>query len=430
MSRPNVKRIVRYLGKRENALDFERIADPRARRGRRWSLRSLLTATFIAMVAQEHNLRGVERLTRDLSGCRRRLGIPRRVPDSTLAHFFARLDDEVGLRQVLVDDIKRAHRRKALQPVGVPIGVVAIDGKTIWCDRKRVDDPACQAMPQTERTYYRLHALHAVLVSTPTQPCIDQMLVPAETNEMGALPAFLEQLTGAYGHTSLLEVVSMDAGMTSIENARQVTACELRYVMAVKESQPTLLAEIERQCGRGAHKQVGHVCEARTAWERYRGKEIRRELFRSSDIRGWSGWESARQVWRVKQTTKHPNGTTEVENRYFITSLPWDRLSGPEILRLVRLHWGVENGCHWTMDVVLGEDAHPWCTKGRALRMLSWLRLLAYNALRLLRGRYLRSSRSRTMPWNELRRLVRRALEHPTAWRSGANAEAVTTTLQ
>ena len=118
-----------------------------------------------------------------------------------------------------------------------------------------------------------------------------------------------------------------------------------------------------------------------------------------------------------------------MENRYFITSLPWDRLSGDEILRLVRLHWGVENGCHWTMDVVLGEDDHPWCTQGRALRMLSWLRLLAYNVLRLLRDRYLRSTAGRTMAWDELRRLVRRALEHGTAWQTDTKAEAATATL-
>ncbi len=53
-----------------------------------------------------------------------------------LAHIHSRLDDEAGLRQVLVDDIKRAHRRKTLQPTRLPIGVAAIDGKTIWCDKK------------------------------------------------------------------------------------------------------------------------------------------------------------------------------------------------------------------------------------------------------------------------------------------------------
>ena len=133
---------------------------------------------------------------------------------------------------------------------------------------------------------------------------------------------------------------------------------------------------------------------------------MRRELFRSADIAQWPGWESARQVWRVKQTTEHDDGRCEVENRYFVTNLAWGRLTAAEVLAAVRLHWGVENGCHWTLDVVLGEDRHPWCTQGRALRMLSWLRLLAYNALRMLRERYLRTTRSRSQSWDELRRLI------------------------
>lgn len=195
----------------------------------------------------------------------------------------------------------------------------------------------------------------------------------------------------------------MDAGMTSARNARLITASKMRYVMAVKGTQPTLLTEIQKLCGWGSHKQTEIVREAATPWERYRGNKVRRELFRSKEIKGWSNWRSARQAWRVKQTTRKPNGEVEVENRYFVTSLPWDRLNGQEILRLVRLHWGVENGCHWTLDVVMGEDSRPWCTQGKALRMLSWLRLLAYNTVRLLRDRYLRSKTSRKMAWDELR---------------------------
>jgi len=154
---------------------------------------------------------------------------------------------------------------------------------------------------------------------------------------------------------------------------------------------------------------------------------MRRELYRSKEICRWPNWESARQVWRVKQTTEHPDGTREVENRYFVTSLPWDRLSGAEILSLVRLHWGVENGCHWTLDVVLGEDARTWCTQGKALRMLSWMRLLAYNALRFLRDRYLRSRKSRLMPWDELRRLLQRTLHDSFAWRTDSTQQATAT---
>ena len=104
-------------------------------------------------------------------------------------------------------------------------------------------------------------------------------------------------------------------------------------------------------------------------------------------------------------------------------------MSGQEILQLVRLHWGVENGCHWTMDMVLAEDDRPWCTQGRALRMLSWLRLLAYNALRFLRDRYLRSERNRRLPWKELGDDVMQALTRASAWRGADSTEAATETL-
>jgi predicted transposase YbfD/YdcC len=406
MSNPSVKRVERFFGAREHALRFEQVRDPRKRRGRRWASRTLLAATFIAMFAMERTLRGLERMTAQLGGRGRRFGITRRLPDSTAARYFSRLRDEAGLRRVLVDDIRRAERRKALEPTRLPINLVAIDGKTIWCGPKAVDDPACQAMPQDdERGYYRLHTLHAVLVSAAAQPCIDQMLVPKRTNEMGVFARFFKRLVKTYGRSRRLEVISIDAGMVSAQHAKLIAGALVGYIMALKDTQPTLLAEAKRLLGAGKAQERRKAEEA-TPWERYRGRRMRRELFRSAEVAAWPGWASLRQLWRVKQTTEHDDGRCEVENRYFLTNLAWGRLSAANVLAAVRLHWGVENGCHWTLDVVLGEDRHPWCKQGRALRMLSWLRLIAYNALRMLRDRYLRSERSRGQSWDELRRLI------------------------
>jgi predicted transposase YbfD/YdcC len=36
-----------------------------------------------------------------------------------------------------------------------------------------------------------------------------------------------------------------------------------------------------------------------------------------------------------------------------------------QLLRLVRVHWGVENRHHWTLDVGLGEDARQPCRPTR-----------------------------------------------------------------
>jgi hypothetical protein len=47
--------------------------------------------------------------------------------------------------------------------------------------------------------------------------------------------------------------------------------------------------------------------------------------------------------------------------RYFVMSILTGALTRDEKLALVRLHWGIENGCLWTLDVVLGEDdGDPW----------------------------------------------------------------------
>lgn len=413
-----VKRFVHFLRKRDNAPDFSAVKDPRKRRGRRWSLQTLLNAVFVGMVALETSLRGTERITRDLDGSRRRFGIGRRVPDSTLARMLTGLRDEQGLREALIGQIRAAERRKALKPV-LPINMVSIDGQTIWSGDKPSDDPACQKATYDDGTsYYRLHALHAVLVSAASQPCIDQRLVNGKTNEMGEYQDFVAGLWATYGRShDRLELVASDAGMTSSDNAAHTHGLNLAYLMGVKENQPTLLREAERLCGWGAHKQAGYVCEAATPWEHYRGTRMRRELFRSRDIEGWPGWESARQVWRVKQTTEHADGgTVVVENRYFVTNLAWGRLNGAQILAVVRAHWGVENGCHWTLDVVMKQDTRCWCTTGKALRMLSWVRLMAYNTLRLLKDRYLRSPRSHAMPWDDVRRRMVKALTDARAW--------------
>jgi hypothetical protein len=74
--------------------------------------------------------------------------------------------------------------------------------------------------------------------------------------------------------------------------------------------------------------------------------------------------------------------------------------------------WGIENDCNWTLDVLWQEDRTAWASNAAAapdrhpLQRLSWLRLLAFNAVGWLRGVRLRSRPS----WGELRDALRRVL--------------------
>jgi predicted transposase YbfD/YdcC len=421
-----VKPIARFLS-RQGRVDFQPVHDPRARRGRRWSKQALLGTLLLGFIAVERTLRDVESLTQRLGALGRALGIHKRLPDSTLALFLSRLTDEQGLRRCLVNQVRAAERRKALGPVRLPINMVVVDNKTVWCSRKKVD-PQSQKASHDGFTTYNLRYVNAVLASAASQPCIDRRVIPAKTNECGVFPEFFKQLVKTYGRGSFLELISNDAGITSADNARLVNDAGVGYLMAVKGDQPTLFEEAQRLLGTGAKKQAGYVCEAKTPWERYKGKRIRRELFRCR-FEGWPNWESARQLWRVKQTTETPDGERTVENRYFVTNLTWGRLKPLDILAVVRAHWAIEDGLHWTLDVVLREDKQVWCKQGKAVRMLSWVRAMAYNALRLLRDRHLRSDDNRHRRWSDLKRDIVAALQAPSLPRGTLGAEVVGITL-
>ena len=58
---------------------------------------------------------------------------------------------------------------------------------------------------------------------------------------------------------------------------------------------------------------------------------------------------------------------------------------------MIRLHWGVENGLHWTLDVTFSEYACGVRT-GHAPQNLALLRRIAFNALNL--GQSLKCSNS------------------------------------
>ena len=127
-------------------------------------------------------------------------------------------------------------------------------------------------------------------------------------------------------------------------------------------------------------------------------------------------WTHLRQTWLVRQETAKPDGTIEVEDRFFITSVLWNRLKPHQILRLVRNHWGIENDTYNSLDLQWREDHGPWCTKGVSVWALGVLRLMAYNVAQMLRKRRLRQKHPDgrwrdPVRWRKLFAHIRGALE-------------------
>jgi predicted transposase YbfD/YdcC len=350
-----------------------------------------MTALLFGLVTNRRSLRGVEELT-EWEGRWVRACIGRRVPDTTLYDLVSGLGPE-GLREQLHAQIYGLWRAKALAPVTLPCMVAAVDGKTLLSRRGEVgpDPQVCQVShPDNRPAYWQLRAVRSCLISAAGCPVIDQLAVPAHTNEMGIFPDVFAGLEAAYG--AMVEVYSMDSGYCSLANARLVSAAGKGYIFGLKENQPELLKEAERVLGRR------RAPEASTEWEAYQGKQIRYHLYRTSEMAGYLAWTHPEQAWRIDREVRASNRSTTFERRYFVTSVHRGRLSAQQTIEVVRRHWMIENGANWTMDVVWDEDTKAWCTRNHAIEVLGLLRAMAYNLVSLLRSRYLRGG-DRKRPW-------------------------------
>ena len=201
---------------------------------------------LVALCAGAKSLAETEALTKEMStAMRRQLKIPRRVPDTTLRHTLLRVEPN-ELRACLYRQVRAAHRRKALSPHDLPLGLVAIDGKTTaidaWDDtyaqrQRHSNGPSESGMVRT---------LTVCLASAEAKPCLDAHPIPSSTNEMGAFESALNALCAAYGRLNLFQMVSVDAGMCSLKNGELIRKRGLHYLFGLKSDQPTLLAQAQR----------------------------------------------------------------------------------------------------------------------------------------------------------------------------------------
>lgn len=65
---------------------------------------------------------------------------------------------------------------------------------------------------------------------------------------------------------------------------------------------------------------------------------------------------SLKQLAFVKRTYADKNGVALEEGRYFMTSLPQNKLSASRFLQYITSHWEVENNLHNVKDKHLNED--------------------------------------------------------------------------
>jgi hypothetical protein len=366
----HVQRMLTRLG-----LTFKSVKDPRKDRGKRHPLEALLSLLVQGLAVGKRVLRRLEDLSEDLvrEGTAPE-GLKRGVSDSTLYKLLSELEPE-GLQQPLYQSVQQGLALGLIRRDSFVEGVATFDGKAGESAPGPAPFEPCHTTKDEQgREYWYPFALRASLTSSAARPVLDQQFLESKQGEATTFPELLGRVVKRFGEH--FKYVTVDAGMTSAANARQVREAGKHYLMALKEN-------FHRMHDKAWVALAARPVRARTR-ERAKGEWVEREL-KVVDMPPEEDFPGARQwVW-VRQTRQREGGLPRVETRLFITSVESQRLSAEQLLALVRLHWGIENGPNWTADMVLEEDTASPCLRGKAPLVLSWLRMLAYNLVALVR---------------------------------------------
>ena len=400
------RRLLGMLSARLPEIGLDELEDPRAAKGRLWPYAVLLRLVVVGLACGIRSFAKLEEFSCELSSSsKKRLGISRRVPDTTMRDLFC-LQDPHELRKGLHKLTRKAHRRKAIEPQGLPFGVVALDGKSTAIPA--CDDDYAQRQSNEKRLIGLVRTVTCALVSASAVPCIDAIPIAAKTNEMGTFESALRSLHHTYRSLNLFRLVSYDAGACSLYNANVVRELKLDYLFALKDSQPTLRIEAERLLASlGASQAAAHTEDV------IGGKNsVIRRVYLTKEMAAFEDWEHLRTVVRIESETLDKQGKRiAYENRYYLSSLAQLALSPKQWLVVVRKHWGVENNCHHTLDQAFQEDDHPWMnTNPKAVVSLMILRRIAYTLSTLFRSVTQRSDEQRAIPWDLLMRRISCAL--------------------
>ena len=357
------------------SLNLESVDDPRAS-NRKHSLEGIIHLVVVSLACCKLSFRDIEDVGRDIGPkLRRRLGLTKgSVADNTMWELISVIDPE-QFRSALTERIKQDLASKAITNDLFAGGVATFDGKGVGSklgatpDTDSVRESVCDAKGTP---YWDAFALRVSLTSSSVKPVLDQEFLKSKEQESTVFPKAFERVITQF--PKLFEWVTVDAGLTSNSNATIVREHNKKYLFALK-------ANFRKLYPMAVDMLEGEPVLASTT-ERVAGCNVTRELRRvefPSDYR----FKDADELWGVRQITVGSEGEYSVDDRIFI--VPEHKLKSEACLRLVRLHWGIENGPNWTADVVLREDTRTPCGVGNGVLVMAWLRLFAYNFLSIFR---------------------------------------------
>ena len=324
------------VGLDEVIAHFSELEDPRSTINRLHPLPSVMVIAVLAVLAGSSGPTAIAEwaeFKKDLLLAH--LSLPHGIPSKDV---FRRVLMALnpGAFQACFTNWLQSLRTAAAEADEITKPVMAIDGKTL---RRSHDKKK------------GLGALHSVTAwMSEYGLCLGQVATEEKSNEITAIPLALAlvDLQGA--------IITIDAMGTQTAIAQQVVDGKGDYILALKGNQGTLFKGaceyIDEQClndfeGIGAERLETH--------SQGHGRSEIRTYIQMPVPKALPGAERWPGILTLGVAVLYciRNGKETSEARFFISSLA---MNVKQFAHSVRSHWGIENSCHWCLNVTYRED--------------------------------------------------------------------------
>lgn len=368
------------VGLDEVLVHFAELEDPRSQVNLRHPLVSVVVIALMAVLAGANGPTAIARWA-ELKGelLRQWLPLPYGVPcKDVFRRVLAALKPEAF--QACFGNWLESLRAKAAAATGVDQPVLAIDGKTLRRSHDRRKG---------------LGALHSVSVwASEFGLSLAQVATEEKSNEITAIPELLKlvDLRGA--------IVTIDAMGTQRAIAKEIVEGGGDYVLALKGNQESLHEAVVNYVNEQMQTDFENVGARRHITKETRhGREETRHYIQMpapKTLPGIARWKGLVTLG-VAMLYCLRNGQETAEIRYYLSSLA---LGVKRFAHAVRGHWGIENTCHWSLDLTYREDESR--IRDRHLREnFAWLNRFTLSLLKQHSGKHSLVMKRRSCGWND-----------------------------
>ena len=359
---------------------FDELEDPRSTINQKHPFISVVVISLMAILAGASGPTTIAQWAQYKEAFLRRvLDLPNGVPRKDVFRRVLSLLNPTAFQTCFAAWLQRL-REQAAEATQIDQPVLAVDGKTARRshDRRKA-----------------LGALHAVSVwASEFGLSLGQVACDDKSNEITAIPELLRlvDIQGA--------IITIDAMGTQKAIAAQIIEQKADYVLALKGNQETLHdAVIEYIDEQFENDFAGLDVRHHTTTETAHGRDETRcymQLPVPSDLPNRDQWKELKSIG-VAITACLRDGKETIEKRYYISSLP---VGVKRFARAVRGHWGIENSCHWSLDMTFREDESR--IRDRHLREnFAWLNRFLLSLLKQHPSKNSIVGRRRGCAWND-----------------------------